>query len=209
LSDPVAQATLDVAYITGVLAAGTLLLAGATFYQARKTSQSVQLQERELKAVEEQLKLAREQFEATRLASVPLLEVDAGFPNSKVMRGIVHYITGTDPAFEVEVWARGPAGYYGGRCGILTPSRPDFAFHEGFQHLAKEAMTRWPFAEVLKLPALAENEAWVGVTWQTYDRGQGQSLFHQHSDGRREHFNPVFLASSEDPNENPLLRPFR
>lgn len=205
--DQVAQATLDVAYVTGVLAFATLLLAIATAYQARKTGTSVKLQERELKLLEEQLKLALQQSEENRLAAMPLLEVDADLSDSKV-RGIVHYITGRDPAFEVEIWARGPAGYYGGRCGILTPSHPDFAFHDGFKHLSKEVMARWPFDEVRKLPALLDKEAWVGVTWETYDRSQGRKLFHQHPDGRREHFNPIFLKSEESPQENPLLRQF-
>ena len=202
-----ATGTVVLAWKTSDLASATEQMATAALQEAEITVRSVELQREELEAVktqakltEEQLRLAREQFEAARSADRAKLQVDAGFARPTEIMGGVKYMSGREPAYDIEVWGRSWAGYSGGKIpAVLTP-QGQFGFtissDEALGPLSEEAMARWPFPDVRELPALVENESWVGVTWRTHDDYRGHQINHVPPGQPREYQSPVLEPGS-------------
>lgn len=199
-SDIIALATLGGILLTAIgtlaLAVSTRRLAGSTEQQARSTSDSVDLQRRELQAVEEQLRLAREEFNAARDADRAKLQIDAGFALPTQIMGSVKYMSGREPAYDIEVWGRSWAGYSGGKiAGIMSPQGRYGVVVTAEENpcgpLSDEDRARWPFPETEWQHLLAENESWVGVTWRTHDGYRGRQLYHQPPGKPREYHGPV------------------
>lgn len=107
------DATLD--NYTHALANSTEALAIFTLLVAVVGAIAPWFQRREIKATEQQLRLARDEFEAAPSADRAKLQVDAGFAHPTEIMGGVKYVSGRQPAYDIEVWGRTWAGYSGAR----------------------------------------------------------------------------------------------
>lgn len=103
---------------TGVLALFTIALAIIGGIALRFQRREIKAIETQLKPAQvdsgltsEQVRLAHDEFDASRRAARPLLTVSAALPNEQYMTGQVDWVNGSEPAFDVKVWGRGPAGY--------------------------------------------------------------------------------------------------
>ncbi len=75
----------------------------------------------------------------------PVLDFDVG--QLAPQTGTVRYIHGSDPAHDIQVWARTPGGYFHGTVGTLIPSMTTFSFPlpGGVPPLGNIVDDQWPF----------------------------------------------------------------
>jgi hypothetical protein len=110
--------TLALAIATDALAVFTIVLAIIGGIALRFQRREIHHVEDGLKLTGDQLRLARDDFDARARAARPLLTVSFRVRAWPTI-GDVEWVQGSEPAFEVKVWARGPTGYHYAACGTL------------------------------------------------------------------------------------------
>ena len=118
-------------------------------------------------------------------ASRPRLEPRSGGGNIYVWprQGLVTYIAGSDPAFNVEVWvqtADDPNEFSTCTCSTLTPSRESVGYETG--DVNQDVTTsRWPFRETdpssQQCIPRTGNEWFIGLTWSDKASRQYRALW--------------------------------
>lgn len=186
LPDPTLDyATIALAVFTAVLAVFTIALVLIGIRALRLQGQEIRHTAAQLALGEDQLNLTRDQFDHARVQARPVLDFDVG--QLIPLTGTLKYINGSEPAHELQVWARTPGGYYGGSAGTLTASQPTFTFQlpAGVPALGNIDDVDWPFPSVVPLGDLADNESWIGATWSVPGGPNGRFLTHRRVDGTR------------------------
>lgn len=129
-----AGATVALAIIGGVSIVTNAALAMGTFLAVRANRETTAFEQRQMDLLEREIKLQEEQAAAAREAARPKLRAGLLSQGQLYINGSVHYVHGTDPAEDVEVWIRAaPAedaawGLHYASVGLMVPGdrRRDF-----------------------------------------------------------------------------------
>jgi hypothetical protein len=93
-------------------------------------------------------------------------------PSAEDVHGKIHFMSGTTPARDVNIWIRRGNQYYQAEpITVVAPNR-----QVDFRALAKSKPTliwiRWPFRLMR-----ATGMAWIGLSWQTSGGGSRRAVF--------------------------------
>lgn len=117
-------------------------------------------------------------------AARPRLEprLDGDRRNYWPSEGLVQYVSGTGPAFDIEVWLQASSGgVVTDRCPTLIPGQGQERYSCTLPNTPTESIVRWPFKDV-NLPAvnhktLQELEWFIGLTWRDAANRQYRALW--------------------------------
>jgi hypothetical protein len=192
-SDPLkltAYATIAVAFVGFVSIAANFVLA----WQARKSAQAsaaslrlqsetVRLQSEELDVLRRQVKLAEDQFAAARDSARPRLLPQIARVGNLFIEGEVAYVHGSEPAYDITIWIRGPSrpgagwGLYKGVIGFMTGADHQIRFMAAPATANEQAGC--PFPEFLEDLQLQARDYFVGTTWRRLDETIEKQSFMQ------------------------------
>jgi hypothetical protein len=96
--------------------------------------------------------------------------------------GMVLYVSGTDPAFNIQVWVQAPrGGVLAGACQTLTPNLSGWPYSCVPSTPDENSAARWPFRDAPPPPLTGKefhDEEWfVGLTWRDAAERQYRALW--------------------------------
>jgi hypothetical protein len=167
-----AWATAVLAFVGLVSIMANSVLAWQARASAKASRDGVNLQAEELETVKRQLTLAEKQFAAAQDAARPRLRSSVVRAGSLYIEGTVSYVHGSEPAYEIRIWIRGPSrpgaawGLFTTRIGFMTASDRELPFMAAAASAQEQAAC--PFPEFLNAE-IAMREYLVGLTWERLD----------------------------------------
>lgn len=184
-ADITAAATVALAVVGIISIATGIALSIGTFRAAGAARDATALQQRQADLLERELKLAEQQATATREAARPKLRASVESAGNVFLEVSLHYISGTEPATDIQVWVRRQPGDEGGWglfvwwVGYIAPGE---RFSNRMTSASAQEQERLPFLDFLTEQPTA-NELFVGLVWKRPDGEVSQLAQRQFTGG--------------------------
>jgi hypothetical protein len=176
-TDATAWATIALAAVGAISILTAIALAIGTFRAASAARDATELQRRQMDLLDRELKVVEQQATDAREIAWPKLRVSTFTMNLETQGVILHYVQGTLPATDIQIWVRGKTpqetgwGVYVGWAGYMASGEK---WPTTLTKATAQQQERSPFAEFLNEDP-APDEFFVGLVWKSPD-GQSHRL---------------------------------
>jgi hypothetical protein len=171
-----AWATVVLAFVGVVSIVANFVLAWQARSSARAASAAVKLQQEEIGILKRQADLAEDQFKSLRDAARPRLRATKVQPGTHYIKGGIAYVHGSEPAYQIRIWIRGPSKPGVAGWGLYTSSLPFIGAAD--RELSYTAIPAEPDQQQVAEAQFPDffranvppREYWIGLTWERLDR---------------------------------------
>jgi len=170
-TDATTWATIALAAVGAISIFTGIALAIGTFRAAGAARDATGLQRRQMDLLDRELKVVEQQAADAREIAWPKLRVSTFTMNLETQGVILHYVQGTLPATDIQMWVRikppheGGWGLYVGWVGYMASSEK---WPTALTKATAQQQERSPFPEFLEEDP-APDELFVGLVWKSPD----------------------------------------